>query len=1184
MRILLSLPLRSALLTAIFAISTYTLSSALGASVVIIPDDAATTSEAQNQLTKSTLTQLHEKDSVTTPISSGYTLTTSQFVPENSMEITKYIWNKDTQELTSLTYSVEIKPQGDKDNLTKEFRWDTTSEGITLLHESGLSTNVESDDFSTTKLHITDVDGQVYNRDYVAIATNETVSGSYKMTVNGSAVTHTEKNIQINLVGNYIGNNITGSIFLNSNDSSAVGGTAAGAAIYNTKQIGVVIGDFINNYVSAKATSWSNSYSKGYGGAIANNDHSTSKIESITGDFYGNTILTNTSTLIDNDDEIALCDAYGGAIYNLGDIGSITGDFNLNRAIAKTLGSADSKGGAIYHRSNIAIGSITGDFANNYAYSEGDLQALSSGGSIYYADAIANIAGNFIHNYAKAETKAFGRASGGAIFLSGTEKSGKTIVTGNFLFNSAQALSNNERIIDLLDDISTWAEGGAICNTSYLHELKADFTGNYTLSDTWSMTYANSHSYGGAIYNRLYIGDIAGNFSNNSAQAVIERFNGSALAGAGAASGGAIYNSSQIDSISGTFKGNYAHASGVTKIARENNVTYAHGGAITNSYNIDLISGDFTNNYAKSDSISTGTTHGVVTSIAHSKGGVIHNTGTIETVEGTFTTNYANATSYHIELSCNITLEAHGGVIVNERQINSISANFNGNYVESISQSTAEHTQTITSTITAFGGVMYNTDTIDTIKGNFSNNYAKAVGTDILDSSNITVKAHGGAIYNSGVINNITGDFIGNYAQYLVNSSRFFAISSGGAIFNNGGSIGLLALDSSMSFTGNHVKILDVYGVIIGISSDAIRNEGIEGDQAVVNFNAYNKHNITVNDTISGGTDIDHQILNINNGQNGSGGDILPAGATAEWGEVFFNSRIVYQSINVHAGTLSLGHFAGTTLDDGTSMSAQSSLLVDSKLKVEAGATVKTTASSLGNRNTITNSGTITISGNSILSSEIQLREGGKIIISDSTELSHSLQESISAQGQSNSIEGSGTLHGGSIKAESDSTLSINDITLNNISVYSEGNSHITLNSVSIDADVILGGLGNITITDGTFKSLTLQDNSLGRAVSTDFSIEGLELGNATLSNSIILDLSAYSMLNIAYGDTFTIEGMDASHSHGVNVLISTGDGLTHTLSNIGGTSYQIVPEPSTATLSLLALSALMLRRRRQLG
>ncbi len=58
--------------------------------------------------------------------------------------------------------------------------------------------------------------------------------------------------------------------------------------------------------------------------------------------------------------------AYGGAIYNKGTIGDISGNFSGNFA------QSDSYyvyGGAIYNYKG-TIGDITGDFSNNYAQSE----------------------------------------------------------------------------------------------------------------------------------------------------------------------------------------------------------------------------------------------------------------------------------------------------------------------------------------------------------------------------------------------------------------------------------------------------------------------------------------------------------------------------------------------------------------------------------------------------------------------------------------------------------------------------------------------------------------------------------------------------------------------------------------------------------------------------------------------
>ena len=163
-------------------------------------------------------------------------------------------------------------------------------------------------------------------------------------------------------------------------------GAVKGVAIYNSKIFqNPIIADFIENY--AQSTSY-----KVYGGAVYNNG----SMGDITGSFIGNYAYSDNSG------------AYGGAIYNNHRIGDITGDFIGNYAYSQDY----AYGGAIYNHSG-TIGDITGDFIGNYAYGySGD--KFVNGGAIYnYSGTIGDITGDFSDNYAYSGNDS---AEGGAIY------------------------------------------------------------------------------------------------------------------------------------------------------------------------------------------------------------------------------------------------------------------------------------------------------------------------------------------------------------------------------------------------------------------------------------------------------------------------------------------------------------------------------------------------------------------------------------------------------------------------------------------------------------------------------------------------------------------------------------------------------------------------------------------------
>ena len=272
----------------------------------------------------------------------------------------------------------------------------------------------------------------------------------------------------------------------------------------------------------------------------------------------------------------------GGAIYNIGTIENITGNFVGNYA-ASTGNFA--YGGAIYN-DRATIGSINANFADNYTS-----LGHSWGGGIANSGIISSIAGNFISNHTT--------SNGGAIF-NGSIFDGPDVainnVYGDFINNYVASSSSG-------DDV---ASGGAIFNGSVfggfsnvkIGSIIGDFIGNHVSSVIYS-------SYGGAIFNGTTkfdyttsngyasLGDITGNFIANYAVSV----NDSAYGGAISNYGYAQYSS--LGNITGSFIKNYAVSDSKS----------AFGGAIYNgikdkgSVALGYVSGNFLNNYVQTKSI-----------------------------------------------------------------------------------------------------------------------------------------------------------------------------------------------------------------------------------------------------------------------------------------------------------------------------------------------------------------------------------------------------------------------------------------------------------------------------------------------------------------------------------------------------------------------------------------------------
>ena len=544
-----------------------------------------------------------------------------------------------------------------------------------------------------------------------------------------------------------------------------------GAAINNQSGSTTSIDNelFKNNITTATITSTTSGskYADVFGGAIYN----AGDITSITGAFINNSIdITSSKT-----SGYLYTYAYGGAIYNYGGtIGNITGDFIGNYA----KGSYYVSGGAIYNSgSNATIGNITGDFIGNYAQSD---SYYAYGGAIYnYADkstaTIGDITGDFIGNYAKSnDPDSFSYVFGGAIY-NYTYNVTATIsdITGDFIGNYVSG---------------SYVNGGAIYNsadygTATIGDITGDFIGNYAKSDVYA--------YGGAIYNKeATIGDITGDFIGNYAQGYY-------------VNGGAIYNSDgTIGDITGDFIDNYVQANGSS--------SNALGGAIYNYYGtIGDITGDFIGNYAQSTD-----------DYAH--GGAIYNEeGTIGDITGDFIGNYAQGRYIY------------GGAIYNRRTIKNITGDFIDNYVQANGSSS-----------NALGGAIYNYyGTIGDITGDFIGNYAKSYKN-----------ALGGAIYNGiysssdkatiGLTNN---NFLNNYAV----SENLTA--KGGAIFTSY-DLTLNADNGTSLISGNYTESNGVKENNAIYVANLANSSGTIQRNTTLTLNAVNNGKIQIDDTISGGS------------------------------------------------------------------------------------------------------------------------------------------------------------------------------------------------------------------------------------------------------------------------------------------------------------------------------------------
>ncbi len=567
----------------------------------------------------------------------------------------------------------------------------------------------------------------------------------------------------------------------------------------------------------------------------------------------------------------------GGALVNLGEIDTISGDFVQNY-VPNTGGN---RGGAIYNNPDKIINHIRGNFIGNYI-----IGGKGHGGAIGNDGIIQDIEGNFISNYVNSST---GQAYGGAILNYGAINSINGLFVGNYIdtVGSSRYLVAGGAIyngsLNTMDKIQgtfinnyintqlSQAAGGVLHNSfsSVVNLIQGNFVGNYVFSKTtlaaggviankddaiinliqgtFSDNYAASQDYGGqggAINNNgtnSYIKEINATFINNHATGLKSAF------------GGAIVNRSTIDKINSDFIGNYTHvvdnytrggailnSSPPDSIIKEINGNFiknsvksdnggGYGGAISNGGEIDTINGNFEENQA----ITTGT--------GNTAGGALFNNGTINSIYGTFIKNSTIA---------NTNQTIGGAIAFSGGTTNLIQGNFNENNIYTLSG------------IASGGAIGINNSTVNTIEGIFTKN--SAISEDNL--------ARGGAIMSNKPFEIINSTFRDNFAQSGTNSAL------GGAIMALNTDITIKADNGTTLFSGNYTK-----------SSDVIEENAIYINNGSLNLISNNNGSIIFDDTIDGENSYSISI----------DGDIL---SNVEFNNLVKNASITLDNTRLHLG------------------------------------------------------------------------------------------------------------------------------------------------------------------------------------------------------------------------------------------------------------------------------------------
>jgi len=604
---------------------------------------------------------------------------------------------------------------------------------------------------------------------------------------------------------------------------------ADGAAIANWDgTINKISGDFVDNR--------SISYLGRATGAAISNQYGT--INNISGNFKNNQVISS-STRSD------YIDAAGGAIYNLSNIGDISGYFEGNGATGQDTCAA---GGAIYNRGNAKINNITADFVNNYVSGN-----IAEGAAIInWSDStIGNIKGNFTGN----------RAESGTLVIGGTLENDGTIktITGDFSDNYSSAGTSNygttlynygtieklhSSFINNTGEANTSYACGTLTNVSSgkIGEIVGDFIGNKLSGATFV--------YSGGIYNDGTIDYVSSNFENNT------------LTAGTYARGGGLLNGGTIDNIKGDFKNN-------TLISG----TYAQGAGLYNSGTIGDIKGNFTGNRAEAG-----------TSI---NGGTLLNAGTIKSISGMFSDNYSSAGTYNL-----------GTTLFNPGSVDKINASFINNTGVANTYATGtlrNHSSgkigeiigdfignKIVAGTYAQGGAIYNQGTIGSISGNFLNNSIK--------TSSETQLALGGAVFSQNVDLNFTAD--NHQSIFSGNTTEDYRGKLPNAIF--------VRTNKINSSTGEETFYNPTITLKATNNSSFIINDTIDGGEISSDWTEIKRehqYNLALTGDKSGKININNNIYNAN-----ISNDYVTTNISNP-----YNLSNNHNSLTVNSGTLNLG-------------------------------------------------------------------------------------------------------------------------------------------------------------------------------------------------------------------------------------------------------------------------------------
>ena len=295
--------------------------------------------------------------------------------------------------------------------------------------------------------------------------------------------------------------------------------------------------------------------------------------------------------------------------------------------------------------------------------------------------------------------------------------------------------------------------------------------------------------------------------------------------------------------------------------------------------------------------------------------------------------------------------------------------------------------------------------------------------------------------------------------------------------------------------------------------------------------------------------------------------------------------------------------------ENGTFLNVQAELTVNSDLEVK-----QISLNQYDKVCKLTVNGNLTVSANSKGEGGINIAQGEKLVVTGTTTINGSGNSFFQITGKSSLETGKLVLNGTS--SINDSTIVAEEIEVNNtfsllggsisaangdsVMTIGDGGS-ITQQGTSVNMDTVVDG-GQITMYRGFFDSLTLEDGKLDVRGSVTTGALTLDGGELVINSGCSIDLNGEGLiLSDKVAITVNVVNMDdaltGNYTLFTNMGQVSGSPLEVTFQNYEGTATQkaaltynadgsvtvvAVPEPTTATLSLLALAGLCARRRRK--